>query len=102
MLSTKSTDLGVQSKILPWQKFDGCSLTRLFLSLRRVWLARLIMFITHYIIVISLLVGGGGGGGGVVLHIGARPHPEEGYNTCYLGNIAVEERYEQHSYMLPR
>ena len=35
----------------------------------------------------------------------ARPHPREGYNyyiTCYLGNIFVEERYEQHSYMLPR
>ena len=46
--------------------------------------------------------------GVVVLHIGvgrsptpiARPHPREGYNyyiTCYLDNITVEERYEQHS-----
>ena len=24
------------------------------------------------------------------------------YITCYLGNITGEERYEQHSYMLPR
>ena len=24
------------------------------------------------------------------------------YITCYLGNITVEERYEQHSYMLSR
>ena len=23
------------------------------------------------------------------------------YLTCYLGNTAVEERYEQHSYVLP-
>ena len=56
--------------------------------------------------------GGGGGGGVVVLHIGvvvrhqcARSHPREEYNyyiTCYLGNITTQERYVQHSYMLPR
>ena len=42
---------------------------------------------------------------GVAQHQYARPHPREGFNyyiTCYLGNITVEERYEQHSYMLPR
>ena len=27
--------------------------------------------------------------------------PQEGYITCYQGNITVEERYEQHSFMLP-
>ena len=27
-----------------------------------------------------------------------RPHPREGYVTCYLGNITVEEGYEQYSY----
>ena len=34
---------------------------------------------------------------GVVVAI---PHPREGYNyykTCYLGNITVQERFEQHS-----
>ena len=42
---------------------------------------------------------------GVAQHKCVRPHSREGYNcyiTCYLGNITVEERYEQHSYMLPR
>ena len=38
---------------------------------------------------------------GVARHQYARPHPREGYNL-YLGNITVEKRYEQHSYMLPR
>ena len=41
---------------------------------------------------------------GVARHQCARPHPREGYNyyiTCYLGNITVQERYGQHSYMLP-
>ena len=41
---------------------------------------------------------------GVTQHQYARPHPREGFNyyiTCYLGNITVEERYEQHSCMLP-
>ena len=37
---------------------------------------------------------------------GVQDHtPGRGYScyiTCYLGNITVEERYEQHSYMLPR
>jgi len=28
------------SKFLPWQELNGCSVTRPFLSLRRVWLAR--------------------------------------------------------------
>ena len=37
-------------------------------------------------------------------HQGARPILMEGYNciTCYLGNITVEERYEQHVYALNR
>ena len=35
-------------------------------------------------------------------HQCARPHPREGYNyytgiTCYLVNITLEEKYEQHS-----
>ena len=42
---------------------------------------------------------------GIARHQYARPHPMDRYNyyiTCYLGNITAEERYEQHSYMLPR
>jgi len=38
-------------------------------------------------------------------HQYARPHPREGYNyyiTPYLGDITVQERYGQHSWMLPR
>ena len=37
--------------------------------------------------------------------INPRSHPREEYNyyiTCYLGNITTQERYVQHSYMLPR
>ena len=41
MRSTKSMDLIGHSKILLWGQLDGCSVTRPFLSLRRVWLARL-------------------------------------------------------------
>ena len=41
MRSTKSADLIGHSKILSWGQLDGCSVTRPFLSLRRVWLARL-------------------------------------------------------------
>ena len=39
--STKSADLIGHIKFLPEGQLDGCSVTRLFLSLRRVWLARL-------------------------------------------------------------
>ena len=28
----------------------------------------------------------------ITRHQCARPHPMEGYITCYLGNISVEER----------
>ena len=42
MRSTKSADLIGHSKILSWGQLDGCSVTRPFLSLRRVWLARLV------------------------------------------------------------
>ena len=43
----------------------------------------------------------------VVLHIFVRHSPTPMCKTTpqrknYLGNITVEERYEQHSYMLPR
>ena len=41
MQSTKSTDLIGHIKFLPWGQLDGCSVTRPFLSLRRMWLARL-------------------------------------------------------------
>jgi len=34
---------------------------------------------------------------GVAQHQCARPHPREGYITCCLGNITVQERYGQHS-----
>ena len=40
----------------------------------------------------------------IVRHKCARPHLRERcnyYRTCYLGSITVEERYEQHFYMLP-
>ena len=39
--STKSTDLIGHSKFLLWRQLNGCSMTRPFLSLQRVWLARL-------------------------------------------------------------
>ena len=37
----KSADLIGHSKILSWGQLDGCSVTRPFLSLQRVWLVRL-------------------------------------------------------------
>ena len=38
-----------------------------------------------------------------VANVQDHTHPREGYYiTCYLGNITVEERYDMHSYMLPR
>ena len=37
----KSADLIGHIKFLPWGQLDGCSVTRPFFSLRRVWLARL-------------------------------------------------------------
>ena len=37
----KSADLIDHIKFLPWEQLDGCRVTRPFLSLRRVWLARL-------------------------------------------------------------
>ena len=39
---TKNADLIGHSKILSWGQLDGCSVTRPFLSLQRVWLARLV------------------------------------------------------------
>ena len=47
MQSTKSTDLIGHSKFLPWRQLDGCSVTRLFLSLWRVWLTRLNRYEDH-------------------------------------------------------
>ena len=44
MRSTKSTDLIGRIKFLSWWQLDGCSVTRPFLSLWRVWLARLFAF----------------------------------------------------------
>ena len=41
MRSTKSMDLIDHVKFLLWRQLDGCSVTIPFLSLRRVWLARL-------------------------------------------------------------
>ena len=41
MQSTKSADLIGYIKFLPWEQLNGCSVTRPFLSLWRVWLARL-------------------------------------------------------------
>ena len=38
---TESVDLIGHSKFLSWQQLNGCSVTRLFLSLRRVWLVKL-------------------------------------------------------------
>ena len=44
----------------------------------------------------------------IVRHAGAgetnlQDHRQHNYYvTCYLGNITVEEKYEQYSYMLPR
>ena len=40
--STKSANLIGHIKFLLWKQLDGCSVTRPFLSLERVWLARLI------------------------------------------------------------
>ena len=42
MQSTKSADLIDPDKFVSWRQLDGCSVTRPFLSLRRVWLARLV------------------------------------------------------------
>ena len=51
-------------------------------------------------------MGGGGGVGGLRLTLDEQDHPLERAITImslsYLGNTTVEERYEQHSYMLPR
>ena len=41
MRSTKSADLIGPDKFLSWRQLDGRSVTRPFLSLRKVWLARL-------------------------------------------------------------
>ena len=41
MPSTKSAVLIGPDKFLSWQQLNGCSVTRPFLSLQRVWLARL-------------------------------------------------------------
>ena len=41
MQSTKSADLIDHIKFLLWRQLSGCNMTRPFLSLRRVWLARL-------------------------------------------------------------
>ena len=41
MRSTKRADLIGPDKFLSWRQLDGCSVTRPFLSLWRVWLARL-------------------------------------------------------------
>ena len=47
MQSTKSADLIGHSKFLLWRQLDGCSVTRPFLSLQRVQLARLQNIIMH-------------------------------------------------------
>ena len=44
MRSTKSADLIGHDKFLSWRQLHGCSVTRPFSLLRRVWLARLIIF----------------------------------------------------------
>ena len=44
---TKSADLIGHITFLPWRQLDGCSMTRPFLSLRRVWLARLIVTLSQ-------------------------------------------------------
>ena len=48
MRSVKSADLIGHIKFLSWQQLDSCSVTRPFLSLQGVWLARLwVMWKTH-------------------------------------------------------
>ena len=39
----KSVDLIGHIKFLSWRQLDGCSVTRPFLSLRRVWLVKLMV-----------------------------------------------------------
>ena len=43
MQSMKSADLIDHSKFLPWRQLNGCSVTRPFPSLWRVWLAGLVL-----------------------------------------------------------
>ena len=61
MRSTKSADLIGHIKFLPWGQLDGCSVTRPFLSLQRVWLARLHPNMVHWRLLnlqIDMLLGG--------------------------------------------
>ena len=90
--------------ILPWP-CSVCCISYVHLCKNT---SRLITLFFYYVYVIVISPPGGSSFytlvSGEAWHQGGRPYPREEYSyylTCYLGNITVEERYEQHFYILP-